>query len=293
MFQYAAGRSLSIRHDVPLKMDLSGFSESPLRAYCLHCFKVVEEFASSRECYATGGIPRTFPQAVTSLLRTILFKTGRAIRLPDMSSAPFPGLFVDKMDGFSPEFRLLPDNVYLQGYWQSEEYFKEIEQTIRSEFEVKLPPTGKNLEFADWVKSCQSVSVHVRRGDYVSDPSTRKVHGLCPLEYYQMSIGELAEELNDPQFFVFSDDPGWARDNLRPGYPVHIVDHNSPETPWEDLRLMSLCHHHIIANSTLGWWGAWLSRNPDKIVIAPDRWFALAGLSVPDLLPKEWRRRWS
>ena len=140
------------------------------------------------------------------------------------------------------------------------------------------------------IEGTEAVSMHIRRSDYVSGPYVHNRFYLCPLSYYYAAIEILRKSLSYPDFFVFSDDIQWVKENLRLEYPTRYVDHNGPERDYEDLRLMSLCKHHVIANSTFSWWGAWLSTNPEKIVIAPQHWFKDAKRCTKDLIPGTWIR---
>ena len=138
------------------------------------------------------------------------------------------------------------------------------------------------------IESCHSVSLHVRRGDYASDPVFLAMHGLCPLDYYERAVKHVSERVSDPVFFLFSDDPDWVRANLNVHGTVEVVDQNGPDAGSEDLRLMSRCRHHIVANSTFSWWGAWLNGGAPKIVVAPQRWFADESMNAVDLIPEAW-----
>ena len=135
-----------------------------------------------------------------------------------------------------------------------------------------------------------NIILPLRRGDYVSNPETRRVHGVCNLDYYRQCISLITERITNPLFFVFSDDPGWIIEKLRLDYPTTFVIHNDAARNYEDLRLMSLCRHHIIANSSFSWWGAWLCTCPGKIVMAPKRWFKELSRDTRDLLPESWQR---
>jgi hypothetical protein len=110
------------------------------------------------------------------------------------------------------------------------------------------------------------------------------------MDYYARCIARMAEHCREPHFFVFSDEPDWARENLPLDGPATFVDHNGPERDYEDLRLMSLCRHFIIANSSFSWWAAWLSRNPEKLVLAPGRWAAVDDMNRDGLVPASWHR---
>ena len=134
------------------------------------------------------------------------------------------------------------------------------------------------------------MSLHVRRGDYASDPNASAVHGLCSLDYYAAAVAHIGRFVPRPRYFVFSDDPTWASEHLKlPGDTV-IVEHNDGATSYEDLRLMSRCRHHVIANSSFSWWGAWLNPRADKIVVAPSRWLAETTRACPDICPTSWVR---
>lgn len=257
LFQYAAGFRLAWRNHVPLKLDLSAFNSYTRRAYSLSQFNI-----------------------------------SAAIATPDeIVSAYDKGNFI-KEAGVSFDARILNcyGNIYLDGYWQSEKYFADISNIIRQEFTIKYEPDEKNKELANYINNCQSVAIHIRRGDYATDAQMNAVHGTLELQYYHRCISKLLERITDPHFFIFSDDPDWVRDNFHLDYPVTIISHNGPQKNYEDLRLMSLCHHNIIANSTFSWWGAWLNLHPDKIVFAPVQWFNDQQIDTSDLIPESWHR---
>jgi hypothetical protein len=181
---------------------------------------------------------------------------------------------------------------YLDGYWQSEKYFGDVADVIRKDFTVKRAPSAANAAWLDRIGATVSVSIHVRRGDYVTNADANKFHGTCGIDYYQRAVQMLSSRLGGrPEFFVFSDDPAWVRANLDLGsHPHHYVTNNDAQTNYEDLRLMSSCRHHIIANSTFSWWGAWLNASPDKVVVAPRRWFRADEMDDRDLVPSGWVR---
>ena len=189
---------------------------------------------------------------------------------------------------FDPEAYRAPDQSYLVGYWQSEKYFSDIEHIIREEFSFKDEPDDMNKKILRQIRGANAVSVHIRRGDYVTDPGTAKVHGTCPPDYYRQALALIERKIPAPHFFIFSDDIAWVRQNLKSRSPAFFVDHNQQRQDYEDLRLMSGCRHHIIANSTFSWWGAWLAANPNKIVIAPKKWFNDPTVSTHHLIPPSW-----
>ncbi|SDK81065.1 Glycosyl transferase family 11 [Pedobacter sp. ok626] len=157
---------------------------------------------------------------------------------------------------------------YYDGYWQNENYFSDIEGQLRKAFEFKKPLTGRNLELAKIITSTQSVSIHIRRGDYLNHP----VHGnICNLDYYSEAKQIIDKEIDRPQYFIFSDDINWCIENLNIE-SAHYINWNTGNESYIDLQLMSLCKNQIIANSTFSWWGAWLNTNENKLVIAPKKW---------------------
>ena len=285
LFMYAAGRRLSLHHRTPLKLDILPFQAYPLRSYLLDRFGIAQDFATPEEIAALKS---------RALAQTEQERTGyRGIRsiLNRRSQAGRSSVFRadDSLAGtYLPEILRTPRDVYLQGYWQSERYFKPIEEVIRGDLRFRNELSGENLSLAKRIGSADAVSLHIRRGDYASNQHLSKLLGLLPIEYYHRATQTIAKALPSAHFFVFSDDPGWAKENLRLGLPASFVSHNGPAAPHEDLRLMSLCRYHIVANSSLSWWGAWLCENASKIVIAPARWFLQ--VPMPDLVPATWLR---
>ena len=184
----------------------------------------------------------------------------------------------------------IKQSIYIDGYWQSYQYFQSIESQLKVELTPTAPLSGLNLSVAESIAQVNAVSLHIRRGDYVSNNATNKVHGFLGLKYYEDAISVIASKVSNPYFFVFSDDIAWAKENLELTNNVSFIDHNTGKNSYEDMRLMSLCQHHIIANSSFSWWGAWLGQNPNKIVLYPDRWFATNDRDISTLCPPEWLR---
>jgi hypothetical protein len=276
MFQYAAGRSLSLKRGTHLWLDVSDFSN-----YTLHqgyeltkIFRCTPKIATKEDIRDLIGW-RTHPIAKRFLRR----KGGVILRGPHYIVEPhfhyWPGI-VD-----------VPQDCYLFGYWQSEEYFREASSVIRADFTFRAPLTDQNAELAERIGQVNAVSLHVRRGDYVSNPKSNAAHGVCSLEYYREAIRYILDRVERPHFFIFSDDIRWVEDNLRMDLPCQYIDHNHGAESYNDMHLMYLCRHHIIANSSFSWWGAWLNPNTEKIVIAPKKWFANNN-NAEDLFPQRW-----
>ena len=169
-------------------------------------------------------------------------------------------MFREKGLSYNAGFDDLGDGVYLKGYWQSERYFKSVETAIRDDFRIVTPPLPENAAILTELAQMPAISLHIRRGDYVSNSRTNATHGTCTLDYYARAVeliaGKMAEK---PVIFTFSDDPAWVRENLTLPHEMRVMEHNDSDHNYEDLRLMSACRHHIIANSSFSWWGAWLN----------------------------------
>lgn len=277
MFQYAAGLTLAKRLDVPLKLDIRGFADYQLRKFDLSQLCIGAEPATDRdlEIFEFRGVERK-----KSLFGALNLRLGRKLVRP----------YVEPHFQFDQNFESLAMGpVYLDGYWQSQRYFVAVEDQIRKEFSVRMLEGTSNDEIEQSIKACSaSVSVHVRRGDYASNPVVTQFHGLCQVDYYQRAMGLIQKKFPSAQFFVFTDDPDWVSDHFPKEFAWQLVNVNPPEKGWMDMRLMSLCAHHIVANSSFSWWGAWLGHNVEKMVIAPDKWFASAPHDTRDLLPPGW-----
>jgi hypothetical protein len=294
MFQYACGRALSLRNRArgaigTLRLDDSGFDRikaqagaDTKRSYELSAWNIQARIATPEEIQCVK-----YPFGVISKA----WRYFRAKALRDFNV------------GFIPAVLGWGDKVYLDGYWQSERYFKDFETEIRNDFTLAKPP-GQAVQkwFHAIGKSRNSVSLHVRRGDYVSNQATSQHHGSCDRAYYEKAVVEIAQRLNErssakgkgkvsiPTIFVFSDDIAWAKANLAFPCPTFFVSAPGLEA-FEEMVLMSACRHHVIANSTFSWWGAWLGQNEDKIVIAPARWAQAHNDDwYADIIPESWTR---
>jgi len=189
-----------------------------------------------------------------------------------------------------------PENIYnpkilaqksglFVGYFQCARYYDNFREVLLHDFVLRAEPNAKNKSVLDLIANTTSVSLHVRRGDYVNLPD---VFNLCNLEYYKSAIDLIATHVEKPHFFIFSDDPAWVRENLETDFPYTVVDFNHGRDSVWDMVLMKNCKHNIIANSSFSWWGAWLNENPDKIIIAPKQWFANGAKT--DIIPENWIR---
>lgn len=176
--------------------------------------------------------------------------------------------------------------LYLVGYWQAYRYASELGDELRAEFAFREAPQGKNLEVLQQIQRAKKpISLHIRRGDYTLNAEGNRA---LPISYYRQGIRLFKERFVEPTFFVFSDDIAFARENLPRDANLLFVDHNDSYSAHEDLRLMSSCSGHIIANSSFSWWAAWLNPHSDKTVFSPKNWYLTSDSYFPDLLPANW-----
>jgi Glycosyl transferase family 11 len=273
LFQYAAARRLAMYHDCPLVLDPYWFDhpmpgETPRPLELMH-YPVALRLGSASELRRWRWMRSRLARHMRPLLPLHL------IREQDV--------------GAQQVTPLAPINSYMVGFWQSEMYFADIRGHLLKELTPTAPPGPEDEAVMNHMRSGTAVSVHVRRGDYVTVQSAAAFHGVCSLDYYRDAIQHVAERVENPVLFVFSDDPDWTRANLLSPFPTHYVNHNRSADAFQDLRLMSRCRHHIIANSSFSWWGAWLAESQDGVVVAPEKWFAVDHPTV-SLIPARWSR---
>jgi hypothetical protein len=278
MFQYALGRALSLSKKTKLRLyvkevidkdDHNGFELD-------NVFNISASIATNKDRKLVLGSRSSHK----------LIKLLRSKKLDFLRGGKY---IVEKSFNYQSDVFDISDNIFIRGFWQSEKYFLEYRNTILQEFSFKSKLSEKNLAIKKQVQSCISVSIHVRRGDYISNPSANKVHGVLSEDYYKRAIDKL--DIDGALFVFFSDDANWVKNYLAPiilnSDNFIVVDHNHANESYNDMRLMSLCEHNIIANSSFSWWGAWLNTNPNKIVIAPKNWFAI-DKNTSDLIPQRW-----
>jgi hypothetical protein len=273
LFQYACARALALRHGVEVVLDTRELARG-----AAHAVYGLDRFAISARIGAEGELPPARGQ----MIRYALWRAG-GMR---------PRFLRERGLGVNPAVLEATDDSYLHGYFQSEGYFRDQEAVIRDDLRVLEAPEGENARWLERIAAePRAVSLHVRRGDYVGSAKGAAVHGTCDAAYYARAVAAIREKAGiEPLLFVFSDDPVWARANLKPGAEMVVLDHNTASAAVEDLRLMGVCRHHIIANSSFSWWGAWRNPSPEKVVVAPLRWFADPGLDNPDICPTDWIR---
>jgi hypothetical protein len=257
MFQYAAGKSLSIARSIPVRFFFFDAYEFARRSLLLDKFALDIELVDQNE---------------KNRIETLKPDPAGALATPGDASPHW--LMTERMDfAYDDQLFHASDNVIMIGYWQNELYFKRYSDEIRRLSELKCPSGKRFQDIGKLIKKKRCpISVHIRRGDYAAHPEILAIHGLCPPQYYYKALQMLQERLSDIHLFLFSDDIAWVKTHFDvQGLPCDIVE-PSHSDPQDDLLLMSWCKHHIIANSSFSWWGAWLSPSPDKIVIAPRQW---------------------
>jgi hypothetical protein len=275
MFQYAAARSLAQHLGTNVKVDVSFLNADAKgiytqRDYELNVFSAAIEIISEKEL-------ECFLKKYHSKFRSFLHQK---------FSSLFPShILIENGYHFHPEFFKLSRNTYLNGFWQSEKYFVSARNTIQNDFVIKPNFLGGTEKWENLITHSESVSLHVRRGDYVSNPTSYAYHGVCDANYYNKAVELVASKKKNLKLFIFSDDLKWCQENLHFELPHFFVETDSNI---KDLYLMSTCKHNVTANSSFSWWAAWLNKFGDKIVIAPSRWFAQAELNSADRIPESW-----
>lgn len=281
MFQYASALGVARHHNASLFLDLSWFevseklSNTTPRSFALEVFNIDYEESSF-----------LFSEKSISFFGRCKRRISRIF--PAISREKI--IYSEKQFSFDRDvFEACPPFL-LNGYWQSEKYFSGVYENILQLFGTPNNLSTKTSLMMDRIAGKDAICVHIRRGDYVTNPVAAETHGLCGVEYYLEGIQTIAQNLSHPHCFIFSDDIQWARANLLTNIPMTFVDFNSQTEAHQDLWLMAACKHFVIANSSLSWWGAYLGRYPGKKVIAPKHWFRDKSLNTEDLYLADWIR---
>ncbi|MCK4395682.1 MAG: alpha-1,2-fucosyltransferase [Candidatus Marinimicrobia bacterium] len=289
LFQYAFVRAISLECNREFGLDISWFDKQigttnmnlpDKKEYLLNNFKIIEIYSSP----------------IVSLVIWLISKVTNKIKILNKISKLFLLNKYWPLNISESEYKEYDNHeicrkklLLLNGYWQNFRYFEKYENIIRKEFTLRHKPTDENEEYLNKILSSNSVSLHFRRGD-VLKPYALKIYYICSMDYYLKSISYMSEKVHNPIFFVFSNDIQWVKSNLKISYPAVFIESQGPD--YEHFFLMSQCKHNIIANSTFSWWGAWLNKNPDKIVIGPKKWFKdpIKNKVNKDLIPNSWIR---
>jgi hypothetical protein len=287
LFEYAVGRSVALHHGTTLKLDRTHLLEDQ---YQLSHFSIQEHFATPSEITALTGEGK---RGVNKLIFDFrqrnrpYFRRSHFVE-PNYFDRAFGRHAIEHRLTYDSNILRTPKDVYLEGYFPTEKYFKPISDLIRREFKLRNRLGTRNQDIAKSIQQTESVSVHVRRSDYLY-PINSFTLGNLTMAYYEKCVQMVDDRLKSPHFFIFSDDPEWVTRNFDLGHPTTIVS-NKESRNYEDLALISSCKHNIVSNSTFSWWGAWLNQNPAKLVLAPDPWYASSIIKSSDIVPDDWIR---
>ena len=280
LFQYAAGRALAKRLGARLILDCTATSGAK-RSFVLDRYPIDAEVVRnargkphSRHLRLPGVLGRRLSDTFHDYLPTT-YRIGEH---------RFKVFGEKQWFTYDPGFEKLSGSIYLNGYWQSYRYFENAADLIRAELRPLWPPSDANRSWLARIEAANAVCMHVRRGDYLRHKAGPPL--VCAHSYYDDALRHVRQSLEHPWIFVFSDDIAWCRETFAAS-DMAFVDINGPDDAADDLRLMAACRHHIIANSSLSWWGAWLAWYPEQLVIAPQPWLP-GHPSHVDLLPAHW-----
>jgi hypothetical protein len=278
LFQYSFGMCLAQKHNTKVKFDLQveiKRADFTPRKFGLREFNIDVELADNREInkfkYFNDGLLYNIER---KLIEKYPFINRHLI-------VEHPTLILNNCQ--------LIDNCYYDGYWQTENYFKPIENQLKNELNLNLNLNKTNNLLEKAIRETLSVSLHIRRSDYISIKANSSIFSECSLTYYKTAIDFFKRKLNNPIFYVFSDDIAWAKQNFK-GDSFRIVAGNE-NNPHADMLLMGNCKHNIIANSSFSWWAAWLNKNKNKIIIAPKNWYnnhSYNEVVIQNILPNSW-----
>lgn len=269
LFQFAAGTALAERLGTVLKLDLSFYEEESQRNFELPKFNTKIITASKEECSPfidQGIVERAFYRLLPAYRRPVYKQ---------------PGF------GYDPFFEEAENGKYLKGYWQSWKFFDSVQALIRQQYVINSDYIKHLQPLAEEWRNTETVSVHIRHGDYKS-PAALAYHGLLSSEYYNQALDRIHTLYPGVKIMFFSDDMEWVLQNIHTNLPHRFITGQITQNALEDFYLMQHCRHHIIANSSFSWWAAWLNPSLSKTVIAPRNWFADAGNETRDILPPDW-----
>lgn len=277
MFQYAFIYAQSRIRNTSFKLDISSFKTYPLRKYTLNRYNIKNITASFKEI---DQLKFKHEGTLERLTRKLQHKPR-----PLASS-----YYKESSMEFDPNVFNQNGDIYFDGYWQSERYFHNYRNELLDQFTLKSSIQEKTKKYLEIIFSCSSISLHIRRGDYITNKTTNSIHGACDISYYRKAMSRVMMDIKQPNFFIFSDDLTWAKDNLSINEPATFIELDNEFSDCDEIFLMSQCKHNIIANSSFSWWGAWLNQNPEKTVIAPQHWFRDNTLQTNNMIPVTWIR---
>lgn len=258
MFQHSFGKKIALKTNAPLKYDVSWYSQNfndvTRREILISLFEMPFNVMSSNNVFI-----RTEKSSLFEIIKKRISGNYvcNILKEGDLSW----DRKIEKRGHF-----------YVEGYWQNYKYFNEIKELLEKDFRFPEYKNEPDKEMAENIKNSNSVGIHIRRGDYSNNPRINQYHGTCSLEYYQKASQTLEKKFSNLKYFLFSDDPEWVNDNFNFLHNFKIVS-DGKRSELDEMHLLSDCKHQIIANSSFSWWGAWLNKNSEKVIIAPERWF--------------------
>lgn len=274
MFQYACGLYLATRTQQTLYLDVSAFDTYKLHDLAIDNLSISARRLPESERQRIPGRHR----GVSRIREKLESLVGRSLEL--RREKPF---------GFREEYTVPGRDLYLDGYWQSEQFFPAMRKQLKDEFQPVKPLSSQTCRVADEIQKSHSVAVHVRRGDYVTDSEAKRIYRSLEADYYRTCLQDLRLHVEDARIFLFSNDVQWCLSNLDVGVPFTPVTHNGASTAFEDMYLMSRCQHAVTANSSFSWWGAFLGQEKTgRRVYYPDPWFNPGTLDGTALGCDEW-----
>lgn len=279
MFQYAFAYGVSKKINQPFELDISDFDtywhpykpNTYWNLYQLDAFKMEARLTSHK----------TKPKKRNLVNRTV--KILKIIKRKFLTK----NYYQEPHYHFDKNVFTVKNNTYFMGYWQSEDYFKEYREELLKEFALKAPLQEKSQQYKKDILSNNAVSLHIRRGDYLTGVGSN-FYNIYDLGYYQKAVKHITQHIPEVCFYIFSDDLAWVKDNLAFIKNKIFIESDKNIPDYEEMYLMSLCKHNIIANSSFSWWGAWLNQNNEKIVIAPQKWCNDSLHDTINLIPNDW-----
>ncbi|TAE34046.1 MAG: alpha-1,2-fucosyltransferase [Cytophagales bacterium] len=270
LFQYAFGLRLASDWNTDLQLNqflLSSRWLAKFRNYTPRSFEL-DVFGIEQPSVSPTPLIKAVLRADSMLLR----------ESPDSALSPIP-------------ITQPANQVFCMGYWQSERYFKDVDKVVRERMQFKKAPSKETYKLVDKIQqTTQSVFLHVRRGDYITNTDASQHHGFCGDEYYNRAILHIRKQVAEAQFFIFSDDLPWVKRELGDKLKSAVyVEGNVGADSWQDMYLMTHCHHAIIANSSFSWWGAWLNPEQERVVIAPKQWLISQKPDLTMTQPSAWQ----
>lgn len=282
MYQYALAKKLSVlNNNAPILLDTTLFNDY-FRPFELSRLNIKASIADEDIILKLNtGI---LPLGLGKMIDLIPW-----IRVKDTIRNSFNDVYTEKGLNFHSEVLKAKTSVYIKGYWASYKYFSDIREQLLEDFTFTEPMNDENKRIAERIVNAgNSVSLHVRRGDYLESYNQTLYYSPFKDGFYERAVSEIEKKCEKLEFFLFSDEPDWVRENLKFKHKFTVVDINKGDNNYWDMKLMSLCKYNIIANSTFSWWGAWLNTNQSKIVFAPKAWMSDPTFKLEDTIPPDW-----